>query len=391
MARSRTLEQHIAVFGESGSGKTVLLSSFFGATQEPQYVRDSLYHVVADQQSQGTALMRNYLGMRDGAEVPMATRFTATSYPFTLRLKDAGSRRSHDRPFDALRLVWHDYPGEWFEQDASGPEEASRRVDTFRSLLGSDVALVLVDGQRLIDNAGQEERYLRSLLTNFRNGLLSMKNELLVKGKPLVRFPRIWMFALSKADLLPQTDVYAFRDLVLAKAGDDVIELRNVIAGLIEGQDALSVGEDFMLLSSAKFDPDRIEVHRRIGVELILPIASTLPLERHVRWAQMQQSSGRVAENLVRSAGGLGDVVGAITGVLSKVPLPGRLGMAKRLAVTVLSGKAIKRVADLSGDKLARINAQALAKRDYLTAVLTSFRMSLDHGEAARVLLRSRR
>jgi len=30
---SRVREQHVAVFGEAGSGKTVLLSSFFGPTQ----------------------------------------------------------------------------------------------------------------------------------------------------------------------------------------------------------------------------------------------------------------------------------------------------------------------------------------------------------------------
>ncbi len=32
MQRGRTLDQQIAVFGEAGSGKTVLLSSFYAAT-----------------------------------------------------------------------------------------------------------------------------------------------------------------------------------------------------------------------------------------------------------------------------------------------------------------------------------------------------------------------
>ncbi|MEV0716241.1 hypothetical protein, partial [Asanoa sp. NPDC050611] len=117
-----------------------------------------------------------------------------------------------------MRLVWHDYPGEWFEQDVSGPEEGRRRVDTFRSLLRSDVALLLVDGQRLLGNAGEEERYLKSLLANFRNGLLSLKDDLLEDGKPIVEFPRIWIMALSKADLLPNLDVFKFRDLLVAKA-----------------------------------------------------------------------------------------------------------------------------------------------------------------------------
>ena len=90
-------------------------------------------------------------------------------------------------------------------------------------------------------------------------------------GKPLVEFPRIWILALSKADLLPDLDVFEFRDLVIDKASDDLDELRKVLAGLVESPDALSVGEDFVLLSSAKFEPNRIEVTERIGLDLVLP------------------------------------------------------------------------------------------------------------------------
>src|SRR5665647_1034930 len=113
MHLSRALEQQIAVFGESGSGKTVMLSSFYGATQEPQYLQKSLFHIVADDIGQGARLHRNYLGMRDSARLPTQTRFAATSYSFSLKLK-AGSdpKAMKARPFDALRLVWHDYPGE---------------------------------------------------------------------------------------------------------------------------------------------------------------------------------------------------------------------------------------------------------------------------------------
>src|SRR4051794_15221202 len=75
MHLSRALEQHIAVFGESGSGKTVLLSSFYGATQEPQYLKNSRFYVVADNVGQGNRLHKNYLGMRDSAQVPAVNRF----------------------------------------------------------------------------------------------------------------------------------------------------------------------------------------------------------------------------------------------------------------------------------------------------------------------------
>ena len=94
--------------------------------------------------------------MRNQAEAPEGNRFTATPYSFTLKLKDRGdSKAARAKPSDALRLVWHDYPGEWFTQEPSSTGEAARRVETFARLLKSDVALVLVDGQKLLDYAGR--------------------------------------------------------------------------------------------------------------------------------------------------------------------------------------------------------------------------------------------
>jgi hypothetical protein len=382
MQLSKALEQHIAVFGESGSGKTVLVSSFYGATQESQFLRDSLFHVVADDIGQGSRLHRNYLGMKSSAQVPNATRFAATSHAFSVKLKPGSAREAGDaRPFKALRLVWHDYPGEWFEQDVSGAEEAQRRIDTFRSLLRSDVALLLVDAQRLLDNAGEEERYLKSLFGNVRNGLLSLRDDLLDAGEPLVEFPRIWVLALSKSDLLPAVDVFAFRDLLVEKASDDIDALRTVIAGLVEASDALSVGEDFALLSSARFESGKIEVTERIGLDLILPLAAMLPLERHIDWTQAQQLPGRVAENLL---GGVGPLVDVLFARLSR--LPGPLGWFFGTA-----GPSLQLVSQLAGDKLKEMNDEAREKGDNLKATLTGFQLDLDRGEERRIFLRSRR
>ena len=60
--RLRVREQHIAVFGGSGSGKTVLVSSFYGAAQEQAFLKDSDFHVIADDTGQGNRLRQNYLG-----------------------------------------------------------------------------------------------------------------------------------------------------------------------------------------------------------------------------------------------------------------------------------------------------------------------------------------
>lgn len=395
MKLSRVLEQHIAVFGESGSGKTVMLSSFYGPTQEAQYRRESLVNVVADDIGQGSQLHRNYLGMKESARLPTPTRFSSTSYSFSVRLKDESARASNRaRPFDAVRLVWHDYPGEWFEQGVSGPEEAQRRVDTFRSLLGSDVALLLVDGQRLLDNAGEEERYLKSLLANVRNGLLSLKGDLLKDGDPLVRFPRIWIVALSKADLLPDLDVYGFRDLMIGKVADDLGELRNTLEGFVEAKNALAVGEDFLLISSAKFETDRIEVTQRVGLDLVLPLAAILPFERHVRWTEGKKAGAKVAEDLLDSAGAIAAALVGLSGSRFGRYV-GKLDSPLKKLMTVLGselvGEAVASAARLAGDRLKQRNAEARANDDHLAAVLTGYRMELEAAEADQVLLLSQR
>jgi len=385
MKLTRTLDQHIAVFGESGSGKTVMLSSFYGATQEPQFLKSSLFTVTADDTGQGHKLHGNYLGMRDSARRPATTRFASTSYAFSVKLRDKSVKANDPKQFDALRLVWHDYPGEWFEEDVSGPEEAQRRIDTFKDLLGSDVALLLVDGQRLLDNVGEEERYLKSLLGSFRTGLLRLTDDLLNDGKPLVKFPRIWILALSKADLLPELDVFKFRDLVIGKAAEDLDELRKVLAGLVESSDALAVGEDFVLLSSAKFEANKIEVTERIGLNLVLPLAAMLPFERHIRWVEQKQIGAKVIEELLSGAGALA------AALIGKAKFAGPKGFLVGLVGPKVVNAAMDAATKLAGDALKVKYADALAKHDYMAAALTGFRMDMDTAEDETVLLRSQK
>jgi hypothetical protein len=379
------LEQHIAVFGESGSGKTVMVSSFYGATQEPQFLKSSLFDVVADDTDQGHRLHANYLGMRDSARPPEPTRFSATRYAFSVKLKNKSAKAGSPKKFDALRLVWHDYPGEWFEHDVSESELAQRRIDTFKSLLGCDVAFLLVDGQRLLDNAGEEGRYLKSVLGSFRTGLLRLEDQLLEDGKPLVRFPRIWIVALSKADLLPELDVFGFRDLVIGKAFEDLGELRKKLEGLVDSPDALAVGEDFLRISSAKFEPNRIEVTKRIGLDLVLPLAAMVPFEQHIKWVEQKQIGAKAVEELL---GGAGALAAALIG---KAKFAGLKGGLLALVGRQVVNAAMSAAAKLGNDELRKMNLGARARQDYMAEVLTRFRLDLDEGEEDRILLRSRK
>lgn len=381
-AKLRVREQNIAVFGESGSGKTVLVSSFYGATQEQGFRQESLFHLVADDTGQGNHLRQNYLGMKNSAQAPEHTRFAATSYSFTLKLKpEDDARAAKARPFDALRLVWHDYPGEWFEEEPSSEAEAGRRLDTFRTLLRSDVAVILVDGQKLVDHAGEEDKYLKSLLGNLRDGLLRLKDDLLDDGKPLAEFPRIWILALSKADLHSDLDVHGFQDLVVEKAAADITSLHDVLKSFVKIPEALSMGEDFLMLSSAKFEPGKIEVAERKGVDLLLPVACVLPLERLVQWAERLEIPRKLLDLLVDNADDIARVFLLTTPWFAKLPVVGPFLVA---ALPMLN-RAINQGSPL----IREANERARADHDYLTAVLTQFRLDLDRGVEDHLLVKS--
>lgn len=111
-------EQQVAVFGESGSGKTVLLSSSYGAAQEPSFLQKSLFKVTADDAGQGLRLHQNYLGMKNSSAVPAPNRFSATRYVFSVKRRPSGGGHGKNAASEELRLVWHDYPGEWFEESS---------------------------------------------------------------------------------------------------------------------------------------------------------------------------------------------------------------------------------------------------------------------------------
>ena len=236
-----------------------------------------------------------------------------------------------------------------------------------------------MDAQRLLDNSGEEERYLKALFTNFKQGLLKLQGEVLVGGKPLITFPRVWVVALSKSDLLPDTDVVAFRDLVVEKAAGELSELRTVLSGFVEAPEALSVGEDFVLLSSAKFEPGKIEVTKRVGLDLILPIAAMLPLSRAIGWILAMKRGSEVADHLRTT------VIPLVLLIIAKVPLPGPL----RFVVALVGPSLADFLVRLANDRIEALNRDAKVKHDYVSILLTNFGLDLERGEKDQVLLRS--
>lgn len=382
MASAKTPEQHIAVFGESGSGKTVLLSALYGAAQEPEFTDRHLYYMVADDFKQGTKLHKNYLGMRDDSRAPLANRFNNETYSFTLKLKENNRQNHPSAPFNALKLVWHDYPGEWLSHGANNEEEVELRLKTFNDLIQSDVALVLIDGARLLEDEVNVERYLKSLLGNLKNTLLSIQDDVLHDGKKLVRFPRIWMFALTKCDLLPDYDAYRLRDLLIGKVAGEIADLRQILSGFIAGDEALSVGEDFVLTSSAKFESGHIDLDDRVGINLVLPLASALPMQRHLRWANALVLPGKVAKELLHGVGLVGSLL-----QLFQNRFPNRIASL----MNHVQPQAMAHVVNIADEGLEKLQKKAVQKKDFISAIIAGFQLELSQAESDKVLLRSPR
>ena len=83
-----------------------------------------------------------------------------------------------------------------------------------------------------------------------------------------------------------------------------------------------------MLLSSAKFElsssgrePVEIDVTKRVGVDLILPVASLLPLERLVQWGEKMEIPRQVLDTVADNADDLAAVLIAAKPVVDKLVL----------------------------------------------------------------------
>lgn len=255
---------------------------------------------------------------------------------------------------------------------------------TFKNLLGADVAIFLIDAARLLEYPGEEERYLKSVFSNFQNSLLEVKDRVIEEGAQLEQFPRIWMIALSKADLLPEMTVESFQELVILKAGAEINALRQVIADFVGHDDALSVGEDYVLLSSAQFTPGHIDLQNQKGIDIILPLATIFPMERFLKWKELKALPLKLLDKKFAQAAPMIIEV-ALAKVLPKLPIfkkfPAAVGFAPLLA----------ELADSALDGLRQARDNALENQDFYSALMAEFMSKLKIAERDHVFAKSHR
>ncbi len=274
-------EQHIALFGESGSGKTTLLTVFYGYQQDTKFQKEAGYRLLADDTTQGQNLLSSFWNL---AKVP-ASRLESRKFSFQIRVEGIPQAK------ESAHLVWHDYPGGWWTETRTG-EEQQDKERTFLELMSSDVALFLVDGAKLRKDG---DKYLKCLFCNFRDELCRLKEYPALKTRfPLTHFPRIWLICLAKSDLMPDMTAEGFRQRVISVANDELQALRQEIREIIEEPELFTLGEDYLLLSAAEYDESNEtikNIDKRRGVDLIAPIAFTVPIKRSLEWAKVKGSS----------------------------------------------------------------------------------------------------
>ena len=248
------------------------------------------------------------------------------------------------------------------------------------------MALVLVDGQKLLDYAGEEEKYLsHRLFWGLRGGLEKLKDDILADGEPLTEFPRIWILALSKADLHPGLNAEAFQDLIIEKAADDIPVLQDTLKTFRPTARGAVLGAR---ISCFCLRPGSSPARSRS------PSASAWE-STSCRWPPCSRLRGRPVgrefDIPLKVLGGLVDHADALAALLAGP------GIAKFLAKVpkvgpVLAPIAVPALAEavkLGHSKLAEVHAQALADRDFLTAVVTQFRLDLDQGVEDRLFVKS--
>ena len=345
-------EQHIALFGESGSGKTTLLTVFYGYQQDTKFQKEAGYRLLADDTTQGQNLLNSFWNL---ANLP-ATRLTSRKYSFQIRLDGVSGV---PKVKETAHLVWHDYPGGWWSETRTG-EEQEDKEKTFLALMSSDVALFLVDGAKLKESG---DKYLKCLFCKFRDELCRLKEYPALKARfPLLHFPRIWLICLSKSDLMPELTAEGFKQRVIGVANDELQALRQEIQQIIKEPELFTLGEDYLLLSAAEYDEHNesiTNIEKRKGVDLIAPIAFTVPIKRSLDWAKKKRSA------ITTTATAVEIIRKLTTGWLKWLPIVGYyFGLLDQLA----KDKSIS---------LSEKKEEAIKKGCFIDAVLIAFEQKL--------------
>lgn len=252
---SEMQEIRIALFGQSSSGKTTLLASYFGNQQNDSFEKEHGYHLAVEDASIGNRLLSRYHKMEKG-EFPRGTEIFET-YSFNFMV--------HELHEPSFKIVWYDYPGGWWENTPKLEVEKLERRKAFKALLQCYVGILLIDGERY-NNEGIS--YVNCLLDQFKNEIRNIKDSLATDGEPMTDFPKQWIMALSKADILRESITAEDISKTIVSNGYEQLD------GLAKVVDSKGFGSKYLLISSVKGkDSKVVNAHQYIGIQLLAPVA----------------------------------------------------------------------------------------------------------------------
>ena len=367
---NKTGEMRIALFGQSTSGKTTLLASYFGNQQRDDFKKKYGYSLAVEDVSMRNKLLSRYYQMegdnrgKDGGKFPLGTKsFERHDFNFML----------HELREPGLKIVWYDYPGGWWENTPENLEEERCRRKAFGNLLQSHVGILLVDGVQYNDKGIE---YVKLLLNQFSSEIEGIKNFLGNEGNSIKEdtFPKQWIIAISKADVLPKgMTAEDISKKFVSHAADQ-------LNGLREAVNSEDFGSQYMLISSASCEGRKvINVHQYIGFQLIAPVVLLSVLAELAK----KTSRGRVSGTFKGIFEGLKGLVGFIDKIDDFLPKKYQL-ITHLLKVINLQEGLEKGVGFFR--KKQEIAAQKGKIKD---AVINAMKAELASDEAQRVFFRN--
>ncbi|MNR82478.1 hypothetical protein D3C72_132370 [compost metagenome] len=251
------LRLNIAVVGASQSGKTTLISSFYGHQCTNAFESEHGYQLMIRDSTQGDRLLANYYGMRDNGRFPAASSFF-DEYVFDVEVQGKAADQG-------LELHWFDYPGAFWSTNFDGADlDVLKHLKT---LLQAHVGFLLIDGKAYLEGGGN---YLNSYFSQFRDYVRRVLSRLEAMGEPVSEFPRIWVLAMTKADLFgPDFTAHKLSQEIENVAATSLRDLGTVIGSKDGG-----LGKRVMLLSSVQSEDGRkVTSTSSYGLDLMAPLA----------------------------------------------------------------------------------------------------------------------
>ena len=366
-----TPELHVAVFGASGAGKTVLLPAFFRAQTQPGFQDEYGYEIQAADRAQGSALLGRFFKLEDGRFPDSSLSFDDYIFDFFIRCVSQ----------PALRVHWYDYPGKWWEVEPEDAEERAAMQDCLLRLGRSQVGILIADGAKY---KVEGIRYIKWLLKHFADECARLQKFATQSTGGDVEFPREWILALSKADLFPSSyTANDFQREVCKDAAGQLCKLSSKIQrrSISAESKGSAFGHRFMLLSSvAMTNGSTIDPHTSIGVRTLAPAILMSTIEGAAHEAQERAKDKSLGESILDGLRGLVRLIDSIDNFLPK---------KYQVITMILKVIPIEDLLNAKFEAIKKARDKAIKKGDAFKAVVNGMAVAMATEEAKRAYFRN--